>query len=487
MTDSDLPMVFTHIIDTELTHPKLLLLPKFIREHSAFGQLPGIKMSDIELYSSSGGHYMEFWAGPPRGEFKGLVRVYLERPVRVELRSSTGRDEDFEKQLVNVLLLILQFFEEEVRNSTLYLGFVPGSPKTAELRSGRSVFRTIFSGNLLTLFLLSIVIGIIVFYSLTAVGYQSYAPIVLIALMLVLVLSVGRLATLGSPWKITPKSREVVIVQHSVPEGMLPQYLGEFKDRIRLAKERAYELFLNCQGDVCAKRVTEVFAQAGLPAKEEDFIVKRVDVYGMVERASKRFGMPPPAIVISGDPRPNAAATGFTKRLGTMIITMGILVQLDEDEVEVVVGHELSHLRFGDPVVLFSLVMAEYLARVYLYGQYLGGFFFLYLLGVFWLIFFFGKFLETRADLEAGYIIGRPKVMAEALKKIGFRRLVLEERFLEPGGSRFSEWLRFDPHPPLYFRIQQMESLDLAEPVKHPFLSSVMSVLSGMANSRKMP
>lgn len=480
-------MVFTQTIDTELTHPKLLLLPKFIREQSAFGQLPGIKMSDIESYSSSGGHYMEFWAGPTRGEFKGLVRVYLERPVRVELRSSTGRDEAFEKQLVNVLLLILQFFEEEVRNSTLYIGFVPGSPKTAQLRSSRSVIRTIFSGNLMTLFLLSILIGIVVFYSLAAFGLEKYAPVALIALMLVLVLSVGRLATLGSPWRITPASREVVIVQHSVPEGMLPQYLGEFRDRIRVAKERVYELFLNCRGEVCAENVADIFAQAGLPARKEDIIVKRIDVYGLVENAAKRFNMPPPAIVISGDPKPNAAATGFTKRLGTMIITMGLLVQLDEDEVEVVVGHELSHLRFGDPIVLFSLVIAEYLARVYLYGQFLGGFFFLYLLGVFWLIFFFGKFLETRADLEAGYIIGRPKVMAEALKKIGFRRLVLEERFLEAGGSKLSEWLRFDPHPPLYFRIQQMESLDLAQPVPHPFLTSIRSVLSGIARSRNVP
>jgi len=480
-------LVFTETIDTELTHPKLLLLPKFISEHAAFGQLPGIKMSDVESYASSGGHYMEFWAGPTRGDFKGLVRVYLERPVKVELRSSTGRDETFEKQLVNVLLMILQFFEEEVRTSTLYLGFVPGSPKTAELRSGTSALRVMFSGNLLTLFLLSILIGTVVFFSLAAVGFERYAPIVLIALMLVLVLSVGRMATWRSPWRITPTSREVVIVQHSVPEGMLPQYLGEFRDRIRVAKERAYELFLSCRGEVCAESITDIFAQAGLPAKKEDFIVKRIDVYGMVERASKRFGMPPPAIVISGDPKPNAAATGFTKRLGTMIITMGLLVQLDEDEVEIVVGHELSHLRFGDPVVLFSLVMAEYLARVYLYGQYLGGFFFLYLLGVFWLIFFFGKFLETRADLEAGYIIGKPKVMAEALKKIGFRRLVLEERFLEPGGSRLSEWLRFDPHPPLYFRVRQMESLDLSKPPKHPFLTSVRSVLSGMAKSRNLP
>jgi heat shock protein HtpX len=106
---------------------------------------------------------------------------------------------------------------------------------------------------------------------------------------------------------------------------------------------------------------------------------------------------------------------------------------------------------------------------------------------VFWAIFFFGKFLESRADLEAALISGKPKVMSESLKKIGFRRLVLEERFLEPGGSRLGEWLRMDPHPPLYFRIQRLEALDLANPPKHPFLSSVRAVTSGFVNSRHVP
>jgi heat shock protein HtpX len=213
-------------------------------------------------------------------------------------------------------------------------------------------------------------------------------------------------------------------------------------------------------------------------------------VYGKVEHVAGKFKLSVPTIVISHDPRPNAAATGFTKQLATMIITMGLLVQLDDEEIELVIGHELSHLRSGDPITLFSLVVAEYLARVYVYWQFIvaiPGLWIVYLIGIFWAIFFFGKFLESRADLEAALIMQKPKVMAESLKKIGFRRLVLEERFLEPGGSRFDEWLRFDPHPPLYFRIQRLESLDLANPPKHPFLSSVRAVTSGFVNSRRVP
>ncbi len=487
--DPGQPVVHTFTMATELSHAQLLNLPKFIREHMAFGQMPGIRMSGLEAVASSKGHYMEFEAGPERGDYRCSVRVFLERPMNVELRSSMGRDEAFEKQLENVLLMVVQFYEEEARKSTLYVAFLPGSPKTAKLGRSTSLFRVIFSGNMMTLFLLSILIGVIVLSIMAAIGLAEYAPFVMIALLLGLVLSAGRLSSLRSPWRITPRAREVIIVQHQVPEGMLQMYVGEFRDRISVAKKNVYDMFRDCPGDACAEKVAEVFANAGLPAKPETFLVKRVDVYSIVESVAKKFNMAVPAIVVSQDARPNAAATGFTKSLATMIITMGLLVQLEEEEVEVVVGHELSHLRSADPIVLFSLIIAEYLARVFFLWQFIvlvPALWIVYIFGIFWLIFFFGKFLESRADLEAALVLGKPKVMAESLKKIGFRRLVLSERFLEPGTSRLNEWMKFDPHPPLYFRIQRLEALDLANPPKHPFWDSVRAVLSGLANSGKV-
>ncbi len=483
-------VVHSFTMGTELSHAQLLNFPNFIREHMAFGQLPGVRMSDMEAYASSKGHYMEFRSGPERKQYECTVRVYLERPMKVEIRSGSGRDEGFEKQLENVLLMAVQFFEEQARTSTLYIAFLPGSPRTARLGRSFSLFRAIFSGNMMTLFLLSIIIGVFIFSIMSVLGYAEYAPFVLIALLLSLVLSAGKLSSLRSPWQITPTAGEVVIVQHQVPEGMLAMYVGEFRDRIAVAKQRAYDMFKDRPADASRERISEVFRDSGLPAKPEDFLVKRVDVRGIVERVAKRFDMPMPAIVVSQDARPNAAATGFTKRLATVIVTMGLLVQLEEEEVEVVIGHELSHLRSGDPIVLFSLIVAEYLLRVTVLWQFIiiiPGLWLLYIFGVFWSIFFFGKFLESRADLEAALIMRKPKVMAGSLKKIGFRRLVLMERFLEPGGSRLGEWVKFDPHPPLYFRIQRLESLDLDNPPRHPFLSSVRAVLSGFISSRNIP
>lgn len=485
VADPNAPLVQSFSIDTELSHSQLLTFPKFVKEHLAFGHIPGVKMGEMEALVGSKGHYVEFASGPQRGTYECLVRMYLERPIVVELRSTAGRDEPFEEQLHNVLLMVIQFFEEEARRSTLYMAFVPGSPRTAQVAKSRSALRAVFSGNMMTLFLLSIMIGAVVFVVMSAFGFRLYAPVAMILIMLSLVLSAGRLSAWRSPWRITKDAREVVLVQHQVPEGMLQLYVGEHRDKIKAAKQQTYDVFKDRPGDLSADKVADIFSKAGLPTDKNDFLVRKIDVYGMVEKVAQKFGLSVPAVVISQDPRPNAAATGFTRRLGTMIITMGLLVQLDEEEIELVVGHELSHLRSGDPMVLFSLVMAEYLARVYLYWQYIATFWLPYLILVFWAIFFFGKFLESRADLEAGIILGKPKVMAESLKKIGFRRLVLEERFLEPGGSRLGEWLRMDPHPPLYFRIRRLEKLDLANPPKHPFLSSVREVTSGFVNSRK--
>ncbi len=476
--DTGPPIIYSFIIETELAKEQLLSLPKFVREHMAFGQIPGIRMSEMVAEASPHGHFMEFIAGPNRGSYVAQVRVWLSRPIKVELRSEQGRDGAFEKQLHDVLLMVVQFFEEEARKSTLYMAFVPGSPRTAMVRRSRSPGRALFSGNMINLFLLSILIGVLLF-----AFFGDLAPILMITTMLALVLSAGRISATGSPWRITRTNRDVVLVQHQVPEGQLSIYMHDHLENIREAKRKAYEMFSGCPDLVCAPKIAQIFRDAGLPAEDKEFLVRRLDVYGVVERAAAKFKVHTPAIVISQDPRPNAAATGFTRQLGTIIITVGLLVQLEEDEIDAVVGHELSHLRAGDPMALFLLIGAEYLARVYVYWRFIEAFWIPYLVGVFWLIFFFGKFLESRADLEAGIILGKPKVMADSLKKIGFRRLVLSEKFLEPGASRVAEWIKFDPHPPLYFRIQRLEELDLSNPPKHTLLSSIRAVLSGFAHS----
>ena len=100
------------------------------------------------------------------------------------------------------------------------------------------------------------------------------------------------------------------------------------------------------------------------------------------------------------------------------------------------------------------------------------------------LVYFFGKFLEFRADLDSAKIIGQPKVMAEALRKIAFRRLFpLEKREPEFKGRRRREWLMLDPHPPAYFRIKRLEEIEAPEKIRHTFWRSVKENIRGFLSA----
>jgi heat shock protein HtpX len=90
-------------------------------------------------------------------------------------------------------------------------------------------------------------------------------------------------------------------------------------------------------------------------------------------------------------------------------------------------------------------------------------------------IFFIAKFFEARADLISAIIVKQPKVLAEALEKIGFKRLLYERA----PSYRFQEWVNLDPHPPIYFRVNRLEKLEAPVNVKHPLVQSAKDVING--------
>ncbi len=132
-----------------------------------------------------------------------------------------------------------------------------------------------------------------------------------------------------------------------------------------------------------------------------------------------------------------------------------------------------------------TLSSAEFLLRFYVFLPFLFAFgfvsFWAYLVVALGLVYFFGKFLEGRADLDSAKIIGKPKVMAEALRKIGFRRLFpLYKREAEFKSYRVLEWLQLDPHPPIYFRVERLENLEEPEKIKNTLLRSIKDNLKGL-------
>jgi heat shock protein HtpX len=95
------------------------------------------------------------------------------------------------------------------------------------------------------------------------------------------------------------------------------------------------------------------------------------------------------------------------------------------------------------------------------------------------IIYFIAKFFEARADLTSAMVIGQPKVLAQALERIGFKRLLYERA----PSYRVQEWISLEPHPPIYFRVNRLRKLESTEKIKHPLIQSAKEVTRGFLDS----
>jgi heat shock protein HtpX len=71
-----------------------------------------------------------------------------------------------------------------------------------------------------------------------------------------------------------------------------------------------------------------------------------------VERQSLAAGIQMPEVAIFESPQINAFATGMRRNAALVAVTTGLLAQMNEDEAEAVLAHEISHVANGDMVTL---------------------------------------------------------------------------------------------------------------------------------------
>jgi heat shock protein HtpX len=71
-----------------------------------------------------------------------------------------------------------------------------------------------------------------------------------------------------------------------------------------------------------------------------------------VRRQCERAGIGMPEVGIFDSPDPNAFATGWNRNSALVAVSTGLLQQMSQDEVEAVLGHEVSHVANGDMVTL---------------------------------------------------------------------------------------------------------------------------------------
>src|SRR5262249_30340721 len=88
------------------------------------------------------------------------------------------------------------------------------------------------------------------------------------------------------------------------------------------------------------------------------------DLYRIVRRLTTKAGMPMPKVYVIPTDTPNAFATGRNPEHAAVAVTEGIMRMLDDEELEGVIAHELSHVKNRDTL---TMTIAATLAGVITY------------------------------------------------------------------------------------------------------------------------
>jgi heat shock protein HtpX len=164
-------------------------------------------------------------------------------------------------------------------------------------------------------------------------------------------------------------------------------------------------------------------------------------LHAIVDRLCALADMPKPRVAIAETDMPNAFATGRNADHAVVCATRGIMRRLNNDELEGVLAHEMSHVAHKDVQVMtvasFLAIIAALLVRIAFYGELFGGGrrdnsnqnalpILLILMVVsavvyavsFVLIRLLSRYRELSADRSGALLTGKPSSLASALVKV---------------------------------------------------------------------
>jgi len=210
-------------------------------------------------------------------------------------------------------------------------------------------------------------------------------------------------------------------------------------------------------------------------------------LHNIVENLVNKNSIPKPKVAVVNSGVPNAFATGKSPRSSLIAVTTGILGLLDDEELEAVIGHELTHVRNRDVLVLtlasvFS-TLAWYLAQFSFFGGYQSRnrdsgnatVIVIFVAIVTWVVSFLiiraiSRYREYSADRGGAIMTGRPDKLADALMKISgkMNKIPVNELqkvqklnafFIIPALSGSTITNLFSTHPPVEKRVQKLKEM----------------------------
>jgi len=205
----------------------------------------------------------------------------------------------------------------------------------------------------------------------------------------------------------------------------------------------------------------------------------------IVKKQAEEVGVGMPEVAIFNSPAPNAFATGMNHNNALVAVSTGLLQAMNKDEVEAVLGHEMSHVANGDMITLtliqgvlntfvifLSRVVGFFVDRVLLkndkglgLGFYLTTLVTQILFGILAsiIVLWFSRQREFRADQGGGNLAGREKMIAALEKLQHSSGKPLPEQISAFGISgkqekKASIKALFMSHPPLEERIAALKN-----------------------------
>jgi heat shock protein HtpX len=201
----------------------------------------------------------------------------------------------------------------------------------------------------------------------------------------------------------------------------------------------------------------------------------------IVARQAGQAGISMPEVGIFQTPDANAFATGMSKNSALVAVSTGLLQNMNPDEVEAVVGHEISHVANGDMVTMalmqgvvntfvyfFATIIGHVVDRVVFktergYGPayYITQMAAQIVLGILasMLVMWFSRYREFKADAGGANLAGREKMIGalRALQR-GHEAEDLPGQLAAFGINGGGMSKLFMSHPPLEERIAALQN-----------------------------
>lgn len=210
----------------------------------------------------------------------------------------------------------------------------------------------------------------------------------------------------------------------------------------------------------------------------------------LVEKLANQVNVGMPQVGIYDSPEPNAFATGWNRNNALVAVSSGLLRAMSRDEIEGVLGHEISHVANGDMVTLtliqgilntfvlfFARIAAYFVTMALNRGENdqpgaLNSLIFFVVEIVFQIVFgilasiivmWFSRFREYRADAGSARLLGKQKMILALRKLQQLQNQPSDNRApsfeaMKISGQRHGFLALLASHPPLEDRIKALET-----------------------------